>query len=66
MPNLSDQKLGAARRALALAGCRLGKVARAYSKTVRAGRVVSQAPRPGALRPAGARVDLVVSRGAGS
>jgi beta-lactam-binding protein with PASTA domain len=63
VPNLADQKLAAAKRAIVVAGCHLGRVARAYSRTVRAGRVVSQAPKPGALRPPGARIDLVVSRG---
>jgi beta-lactam-binding protein with PASTA domain len=53
---------GAAKRALARVNCRLGKVSRAYSK-VKAGLVLAQKPRFGAVRPKGGTVDLVVSRG---
>jgi FG-GAP-like repeat/PASTA domain len=64
VPILAGQTLRAAKRGLMLAGCRLGKVARAYSTGVPAGRVVSQKPGSGTLRPAGARIDLIVSRAA--
>jgi beta-lactam-binding protein with PASTA domain len=52
----------AGKRKLARVNCRVGKVRRVHSK-IKAGRVISQKPRFGAVRPAGAKVDLVVSRG---
>ena len=48
---------------IARANCRVGKIRRAYSKTVRKGRVISQKPGFGAVLPGGGKVDLVVSRG---
>jgi hypothetical protein len=53
----------AARTALERADCRVGRIDRAYSPLVTAGRVSSQKPRFGAVLPAGSRVNLVVSRG---
>ena len=52
----------AAKRTLARANCRVGKIRRAYSK-VKRGRVISQKPRFGAVLPGGGKVNLVVSRG---
>ena len=43
--------------------CRVGKVRRAYAKTFKKGRVISQKPRPGTLLPTRSKVSLVVSRG---
>ncbi len=54
--------LPAARRTIARANCRVGKIRRAYSKA-RRGRVISQKPGFGAVLPGGGKVDLVVSRG---
>jgi len=59
-----DLTLAAAKRALARASCRLGRVTRVSSKRVNTGRVVSQKPGFGAVRPKGTKVDLIVSRGA--
>jgi hypothetical protein len=53
----------AANRKLARVNCRLGKIGRAYSKSVKKGRVISQKPKFGAVRPGGAKVNLVISRG---
>jgi hypothetical protein len=53
----------AAKRKLARVNCRVGKIGRAYSKSVKKGRVISQKPRFGAVLPGGGRVNLVVSRG---
>jgi hypothetical protein len=55
--------LSAAKRTIARASCRVGKVRRAYSRTVKRGRVISE--KPGALTVLRARgkVNLVVSRG---
>ena len=54
--------LAAARRKLARINCRVGNVKRVPSK-IKAGRVISQRPSFGAVRPGGAKVNLVVSLG---
>jgi hypothetical protein len=56
--------LAAAKQSLARAGCRVGRLHRAHSR-VKRGLVISQKPRFGTVRPAGAKVDLVVSKGRG-
>jgi hypothetical protein len=61
--NVRRQTLPATRRMIARANCRVGKIRRAYSKTVRKGRVTSQKPGFGAVLPGGGKVNLVVSRG---
>lgn len=63
VPNVRGQTLAAARTRLARAGCRVGTVTRAYSRTVRKGRVISQRPRPRARLAESSKVKLVVSRG---
>ena len=55
--------LAAARLLLARVNCRVGKVRRVHSRRVKKGRVISQKPAFGAVRPGGAKVNLVVSRG---
>lgn len=58
-------RLRAARRMLAASHCRLGTIRRARSDTGwPRGHVIAQKPEFGAVLPAGAKVDLVVSRGA--
>jgi uncharacterized repeat protein (TIGR01451 family) len=63
VPNVKGRALPAAKQAIARSHCRTGKVARRYSKKVKEGRVISQAPRPRARLPHLAKVNLVVSRG---
>jgi beta-lactam-binding protein with PASTA domain len=63
VPKVTGKALGAAKRALGKAHCGVGKVRRAYSTRVAAGRVLSQSPRHGRRLVFGARVSLVVSRG---
>jgi uncharacterized delta-60 repeat protein len=63
VPAVRGQKLAAARTRLVRANCRLGKVKRSYSATVRRGRVISQRPRIGSRLAELAKVNLVVSRG---
>jgi len=63
VPNVKAKTLAGARRALRRAHCRIGNVRRAYSDTVRAGRVISERPRPGTVLPRRGTVNLVVSRG---
>jgi hypothetical protein len=52
-----------AKRTLARVNCRVGRVGAAYSSRVEKGRVLSQKPAFGTVRPGGTRVDLVLSRG---
>ena len=60
------QTVPAAKRTLARANCRVGKIRRAYSgaySKVKRGGVISQKPNFGAVLPGGAKVNLVVSLG---
>jgi hypothetical protein len=61
--NVVGMTLPAAKRTLARISCRVGKVRDAYSKGMKRGRVISTKPWFGAVRPTGAKVNLVVSRG---
>ena len=61
--DVKRQTLPAAKRTIARANCRVGKIRRAYSKRVKKGRVISQKPRFGAVLRSGGKVNLVVSRG---
>ena len=60
--DVEGQTLLAARRTLARAHCRVGKIRRVYSRAKR-GRVISQKPRFGTVLRNGGKVNLVVSRG---
>jgi len=60
------QTVPAAKRTLARANCRVGKIRRAYSgaySKVKRGGVISQKPDLGAVLPGGSKVNLVVSLG---
>jgi hypothetical protein len=61
--HLSRLALTAAKEQLARANCRVGSVARKYSKSVKQGVVISQSPAFGTVLPGGGKVSLVVSRG---
>jgi hypothetical protein len=61
--NVRGKTLVAAKRTIARANCRVGKIRRAYSRTVKKGRVISEKPKPGTVRPGGGKVNLVVSSG---
>jgi uncharacterized repeat protein (TIGR01451 family) len=63
VPNVRGRLLPSAKRALARAHCRTGKVTRRYSSKVKKGRVISQEEPAGTRLDPGTRVDLVVSRG---
>jgi hypothetical protein len=65
VPRVVGRRLAAARVAIARAHCRTGAVRRSYSRRVRRGFVMRQAPRPRTRLRAGARVALIVSRGRG-
>jgi hypothetical protein len=62
VPNVRGKSLASAKRALALSHCRTGKVRYGYSAK-RKGVVIAQSSSPGRVRPAGSKIDLVVSRG---
>jgi hypothetical protein len=63
VPNVRGKTLSAASKKIKAAHCRVGKVRRAYSKTVVKGRVVSEKPKPKTKLASGGKVNLVVSRG---
>jgi uncharacterized delta-60 repeat protein len=63
VPNVRGRKLALARSAIERAHCRVGKVTRRASQSMRRGRVISQRPKPGATLPNSGKVDLFVSRG---
>jgi hypothetical protein len=63
VPKLKGASLTSARRALSRAHCRVGKVTRARSRTVRSGRVIASRPGSGAKRSNGTKINPVVSRG---
>jgi PASTA domain/Divergent InlB B-repeat domain len=63
VPNVKRKPLATAKRRIVAAHCRTGRVRKAYSKTVRKGRVISQRPRAGKKLVRGSKVNLVVSRG---
>jgi Tol biopolymer transport system component len=60
VPRVVGQKLAPARTRIRRAGCDVGRMGRRRSSRV--GRVIAQSPRPGTLRPRGARIQLVVGR----
>jgi hypothetical protein len=60
---LSGMTVAKAKQTLGRVNCRVGKVRRAYSKSVERGHVLRQKPGFGAVLPAGGRVDVLVSRG---
>jgi hypothetical protein len=61
--DVRGKTLQAAKRSLARANCRAGKVARAYDKRIGRGRVIYPRPWFGAVLPGGAKVNLVMSLG---
>jgi hypothetical protein len=63
VPNVRGKTLAAARLGIRKARCRTGTVKRAYSRSVKKGRVMKQTPIPAASLRLGAKVNLVVSRG---
>jgi hypothetical protein len=63
VPAVTGKTLAVAEARIEEKSCGVGTVSSRSSNTVRAGVVVSQRPRAGAVRPAGTKVSLVVSRG---
>jgi hypothetical protein len=62
VPKVVGKTLAAAKLAITQRHCRTGKVGHAYSGK-KTGVVVTQSRRPGQVRPADSKLDLVVSRG---
>jgi hypothetical protein len=62
-PNVVGKTLPDATQGIDDAHCHLGKVSRAYSDSVKKGRVISERPRPGTTLPEGGTIDLLVSKG---
>jgi PASTA domain len=62
VPKVIGMRLAVARKRLGRANCRVGTVRRARAKPKKAGKVISQSPRPRSVRARNARVNLVVGR----
>jgi hypothetical protein len=63
VPDVRGKTIAQARTLLSARRCALGRTTQAFSTKVRKGRVVGQSRRPGTLLAAGAKVNVVVSRG---
>ena len=63
-PQLRGKTLGTAKRTLRAYGCRLGRIERVFSAGLRAGKVISERPKPHSVHRRGAAVTVVVSKGA--
>jgi beta-lactam-binding protein with PASTA domain len=66
VPRVAGDSLVSAKRAVARAGLSVGYVSRQHSDAVPLGLVVGTSPRNGASEPKGARVNIVISAGAGT
>jgi extracellular elastinolytic metalloproteinase len=64
VPKTKGMTATRARKAIRSRRCRVGTIRTAFSSKVRKGRVISQSPRAGRRLRVGARVNLVVSKGA--
>lgn len=63
VPNVRGKSLLSAKARIRRGGCVTGSIRRAYSRSIRRGRVIAQTPRAGARLRRGAKVNLVLSRG---
>jgi beta-lactam-binding protein with PASTA domain len=62
VPRVIGMRLAVARKRIGSANCLVGSVRRARAAKKRAGKVIAQSPKAGAVRPRGAKVSLVVAR----
>src|SRR5262245_2376312 len=62
VPRVIGMRLAVARNRIARANCLVGSVRRARAAQKRAGKVIAQSPKAGAVRPRAAKVSLVVGR----
>jgi hypothetical protein len=58
VPNLRGKKLKAAKKALRLADCRIGKVKKIDGATAKTGKTFKQSPKPGNFRAPGSKVGV--------
>jgi hypothetical protein len=63
VPNVKHKLLAAAKRAIVVRHCRIGKIRRAYSRIVKNDHVISETPKPRTVLPSRGKVNLVISRG---
>jgi PASTA domain-containing protein/List-Bact-rpt repeat protein len=63
VPKVEGKSLSAAKRTIEAHGCGVGKVSRAYSKTLKKGYVISQKPSHGRKLAPGTKVSVVLSKG---
>jgi hypothetical protein len=63
VPYVVGLGLTAAKTAIVKAACSVGVTRRAYSRSIRSGRVLGESPTRGAVLAHGAPVDVIVSRG---
>jgi hypothetical protein len=63
VPKTKGMKLNAAKKALQRAHCKVGKIKRQKSRTIRSGRVTSTTPRAGRVLKAGTKIEVFVSKG---
>ena len=63
VPKIKGMKLNAAERLIRRAHCRVGKIHRVKSRTIRKDRVMSTSPRSGRMLRAGTKIELFVSKG---
>ncbi len=63
VPRTKGMKLAGAERAMRQAHCKVGKIKRLTSRTLRRGRVMSTSPRAGHTLRAGSKIELFVSKG---
>jgi beta-lactam-binding protein with PASTA domain len=63
VPNVIGKSLARARKKLAKAHCRVGKITYKVSSKKRKGLVIAQRPRPRTRRPNGARIRLTLGKG---
>jgi beta-lactam-binding protein with PASTA domain len=63
VPRVKGKSLKATKSAITAAHCEVGTIKRAFSRTVRKDRVLSERPGGGKTLPDGAKVALTVSKG---
>ena len=63
VPNVVGKTEAAAKTAITAAGCKVGSVAMATSKTVMKGGVISESPKAGTKGSSSTKVNLKVSKG---
>ena len=63
VPRVKGKRLKPAERSMTAAHCKVGKIVRTFSRTVKRGRVLAERPGAGRQRHEGAKVALTISKG---